>query len=565
MTTSSDGGAIRLGGLASGFDTEAIVEQLLASDQARIDNEREEKEINAAKIQTWEDVAEQLRLLSETVAKLKASGTLGDTLFDNKIVSSSSDTVASGIAVSNSLSGSYNLIVNNIARTQVVYGEQKADTFTVSSGSFVLNGTTITSDGGETLEELADKINASNYPLGEEIIANVIDNRLVIQTKNSGSDFSIYGTNATPPPFSLPSDDPDNILENELGIIDNTGNFNNIAQTSANADLTINGVPLTPSSNMISDAINGLTINLLSAGTTELSIKHDTEQVKSTISDFVDLYNETRSLISRIREAKLDEEDLFGLFSNDPLLRQLFNTIRSLTTLGVTCVNGDWEGSLATEAANINDSSITINGFDPAAANLYKGDSFVIPGHSQAYTLTNDANISSGSAVIDFYPPLENSISLGQITGPLVQTMEDFGVGTRTDTVSGIEGIIGIIDPAKLETALSSDMASIKRIFNRNHNEKQSHMGVARRLYDWIDAQIKISAFVNKTRSIEDIAIPGIEKKNEGIDDQIERLERSLEQKRRSLIRKFAEMENAISKTQSLGAAIGQISGSTGS
>ena len=52
-------GQIRLGGLTSGFDTESIVAQLLAVDQARIDELKEEVDINQAKVDTWEDVADQ--------------------------------------------------------------------------------------------------------------------------------------------------------------------------------------------------------------------------------------------------------------------------------------------------------------------------------------------------------------------------------------------------------------------------------------------------------------------------------------------------------------------------
>jgi len=43
MSASTSEGAIRLGGLASGFDTEAIVESLLAVEKNRIEKLEEEK------------------------------------------------------------------------------------------------------------------------------------------------------------------------------------------------------------------------------------------------------------------------------------------------------------------------------------------------------------------------------------------------------------------------------------------------------------------------------------------------------------------------------------------
>lgn len=561
--TSNDG-SIRLGGLASGFDTEAIVEQLLAIDQSRIDQLGENKEINKAKIQTWEDIAEQLKSLSETVSKLKSSGVEGETLFDDKIVTSSSESVVTGIALSSTNTANYEIIVDTLARAHVVYGNQKAAGFTVTAGSFVINGETITTTGGEDLDDVAKLINSASYTPGQEVQANVIDDRLVIQTKLMGADATVYGSNNSSPPFSLPADDANNILQNELEIVNGSGNFVNTAQTAADASLSINGVPVTDSSNTISDSIDGLTLNLSSTGTSSLTISHNKEQIKNTITDFVDLYNETRDLISRVRGAKLSEEDEFGLFSNDSLLRQLFGEVRSLTTGGITLTNGDWDGSITTQAATAGNTSITLDGFDPSATSLKAGDYFSVSGHNQTYKLTSDATITGGSTTINFYPPLEDNVSLGERASPRTRTLEDFGVGIRTDSVSGIAGILGITNEAQLDESLSNDIESIKAVFTKFHTDKSTHTGVARRLYDWIDSQIKISALISKTRSIEDIAIPGINSKNTNIDTQIERLERNLERKRESLIRKFAEMENSISRTQSLGAAIGQIGGASG-
>lgn len=559
MTSSSEG-SIRLGGLSSGFDTESIIDQMLASDQGRIDRLKEKKEINKAKIQTWEDISEQFKLFAETVTKLRATGTGGDTLFDNKSVSSSNQSVVSSLASYNANVGSYELAINNIARSQVLYGAQKSSSFTVSAGSFIINGTTITTNGGETLDEVANLINIAGYAAGEEVVANVIDDRMVLQTKNTGASFSVYGSTAGSPPFTIASDDPNSILQNELEIIDASGNFINTAQTAADADLSINGVPVTSSSNTIDDAISGVTFNLHSTGNSTVSISYDTEQVKATITDFVDIYNETRDLITRIRTAKLDEDDAFGLFSNDSLLRQLFNSMRSFASSSVSFADGDWDGGSPTvQAASAGSSSLNIDNLDASASDLYAGDTFHIIGDNQAYTLTQDASVSGGSASIQFYPPLQQDVAADSNVRASTYSLEEIGVGTRTDSVSGIDGVLGIIDAGKLDSMMESDMETVKRIFNRYHASDTSRTGVARKFYDWIDSQIKISPFLSKKRSIEDIAIPGLEDRNENIDAQVSRLEDMLESKRTSLVRKFAEMENSISESQSIGASLGQM------
>ena len=241
----------------------------------------------------------------------------------------------------------------------------------------------------------------------------------------------------------------------------------------------------------------------------------------------------------------------------------MYSELRSLSTLGVTFVNGDWEGALSAQAASVGATSLTVNGFDTDGS-LTLGDSFVLPGHSETYKLTATTSITGGTATFSFFPPSEFAITAGEAPIPVVKTLEDIGVGVRTDTVSGIEGILGILDEAKLDTVLTTDMETVEKLFARFHADKTTHLGVGRRLYDWIDSQIKISAFVNKTRSVEDITIPGLESRNDDIEVRVKRLEDALEQKRTTLIRQFAEMENSISKSQSFGAAIGGLGGGGG-
>lgn len=99
------------------------------------------------------------------------------------------------------------------------------------------------------------------------------------------------------PLLPFPADDPNDILRTELGLVDGAGNLSNVAQTSADSSFSINGIPLTRTSNTITDGISHVTINLEKSGTSTLKVAHNTEQIKNTITEFVDLYNETRDFI----------------------------------------------------------------------------------------------------------------------------------------------------------------------------------------------------------------------------------------------------------------------------
>lgn len=562
MASADGSGAIRLGGLTSGFDTEAIIGQLLAREQSQIDDLTEKAEINVAKVETWEDVAEQLKSLAEVVTKLKADGSGSNTLFDDKLVGSSDETVATSSATSAAIVSDYDITVTTLARAHVAYGAQKSSTYTLPvTGNVIINGATIGLTTGDTLEDIASSINSATYLTGEEMTATVIDDRLVLQTKNQGVASTIYGTAAGAPPFNNGVDDPAGILETELGIITAGGLLANEAQTSADSSFSVNGIPITRDTNTISDVITGVTFNMVKAGSATLDVDYNTEEIKNTVTEFVDLFNETRDFIDRTRNAKLNEDDQFGLFFSDSLMRELFNDVRGLTTTGVKMGGSDWDGAPLTQGAGtIGDKQITIDGFTAGAGTLGEGDQFTITGDTTIYTLVADATIAGNQATINLKPPLVTAFADNTTISVATRTLEDIGVGVRTDTVSGVEGILGIVDEGDLDNILATDVPFLKQLFRRNDTVEGS-MGIARRLYDWIDNQTQISVFQSTTRSIDDVKIPGIEEQNDRLEDQIERLTARMNSREQVLIRQFSDMENALAQSQSAGGALAGITG----
>ena len=340
------------------------------------------------------------------------------------------------------------------------------------------------------------------------------------------------------------------------------GTLVNNPQSSADAAFTVNGISITRDTNTISDVITGLTISLLNDGgaTSTLEVKINTAPIKETIQDLVESYNETRDLITRIRDAKLNEDDKFGIFCLRSLLRSLFNELRSLTTGGVRMSGAIWDGSVTSTAASANATSITLNNFTTGAGTLLEGDQFSITGDTQIYTLTSNATLAGNSATVSIDPPLKTTTTGGETILRVIRTLEDFGVGVRTDEFSGTDGVLGVIDEGLLDSVLSSDLNTIRSIFTRTDSVQKSE-GIARRIYDWLDSQTKISVFSSVKRSIDDIKVPGLEESNTSIASQIERLETRLKSKEAGLIRQFSEMEQAMSRAQSSGSALAGFGG----
>lgn len=71
----------------------------------------------------------------------------------------------------------------------------------------------------------------------------------------------------------------------------------NMKQTSAAQDtkLTVNGIAISSSSSSVSEAIQGVTMNVKQLGTTTLSVNRDTNALKTSVTSFVKAYNDLNS------------------------------------------------------------------------------------------------------------------------------------------------------------------------------------------------------------------------------------------------------------------------------
>ena len=740
MSNSSN--SIQMGGLVSGIDTKSIIDQLLQVERVPIESLEKKKELNQAKIDTWNDITTQLRDLSDITKKLRADGTSGYTLFDDKIASSADESVATATATPQAAEGNYSLAVTQIAQPHTVYGEKKSSDYTLSTaGSMTLNGAEIFFSGGETLEEIVNTINQTSFGSEDRVVASIIDNRLILQTEKMGKNHRIqeftsqpvapsdllrgssnesfataqeiletdfhftqdtdvvnseteahvtidagvnggqsgnsqehfykfeatagetirldldYGNatgSATPSgtdfnaalalykenpggdpiliaissgatllsseqssgsttidglpthtydPFleqTLVEDatyyvkvqqsnftplseeatyqlhvtrtgiteqnpqvalDPNGILQ-ELGIINGEGIWENVAQEPQNAQFSLDGIQIERETNAFDDALKGLSFSFFEEGETRIEVAHDTKNIKETIKEFIATYNETRDLLSSVRNITLSEEEKFGPFFSDSLLRGLFNEVRSLTTLGTRMGGEDWNGNLFLSSyVGAGDNQMTIEGFDNENGTLRAGDMFTLASTGESYRLAEEAIISNGVATLILENPLSQALNQGDSLFTATRSLEDFGVGVRTDSGSGTEGILGLLDEAKLDQMLQTDLKGMRKLFTRSDSTSQG-TGVARRIYDWLDRQTKISPFISKKRSIDDAKIPSLEQENQRIDQQIARLEENIQNKEQSLVRQFARMEEWMSKSQSLEAILGNLGGS---
>ncbi|MEK7773355.1 MAG: flagellar filament capping protein FliD, partial [Deltaproteobacteria bacterium] len=117
-----------------------------------------------------------------------------------------------------------------------------------------------------------------------------------------------------------------------------TLNFATTLQTAQDASFSVDGLSMTRSSNTVTDAISGVTLDLNSADsaqTVTLTVARDTSAIKESISDFVAKYN---SVVSYIKSNnRYDSENkTSGPFFGDPVARSIWDDLRRTMTGAVS-------------------------------------------------------------------------------------------------------------------------------------------------------------------------------------------------------------------------------------
>jgi flagellar hook-associated protein 2 len=199
-------------------------------------------------------------------------------------VNSSNSDVVSASAASGSTAGNHVVVVNSLATTASwTSGTFASSSTAMPAGSFTITpesgtATTITTDGTETLSDVANEINSDNAGVTANVITDASGSRLAIVANSSGSaaNFTITSSGSTSFGFTQPA-------------------------TGANASLTVDGINISSASNNVTGVIPGVTLNLLSAdpgSDVSLDVAPDTSQIQTALQQFVTDYNTVVSDLS---------------------------------------------------------------------------------------------------------------------------------------------------------------------------------------------------------------------------------------------------------------------------
>ncbi|MBN2645749.1 MAG: flagellar filament capping protein FliD [Desulfuromonadaceae bacterium] len=293
---------ITFGGLATGLDTDSIIEALMEIERQPVealenDLSYYESETTAfAKLNTLLGTLQDSVEAMDTIKEISA---FSATASDSSLLTATTDSSASA--------GTYHIEIVSLAESQKdVSSEGFADTSSATlSGTLTIGDTTI--DYSEvSLKELAKMVNNADAGMSATIINDGTENgyRLVLTGDQAGVTTEIVGT----------------------GSISIDTATDGHTYDASQAHIILDNVDIYSNDNTLTEAISGVTLDLLEAEEGKiltLTVESDTDAIESAMDDFVDAYNDIIGWMS-------DQSD--SDWGSDSVLRSLKSKMQVFLT-----------------------------------------------------------------------------------------------------------------------------------------------------------------------------------------------------------------------------------------
>lgn len=359
MSVSSSAIASIVGDLANdvgtGINVQSVVAQIIAADSTPLTQMQDQQSTFSSQTSALQNISSLLSTLQTSIQALSDV----DSPVQAQAATSSNTDVVTATAGDTATPGTHSVIVNSLATTSSYYtqNEQASATSTLASGSFQIqmagasSPTTIpvdSTDGTNTLNGLASYINGQGLGVTASVITDSGGARLslVSNTSGSGGDFTVSN--------------------------DTVGLGFKKPVTGADASLTVDGVPITSSTNSVTSAISGVTLNLLSAPpdtNVSVTVGPDTTQISGAINNFVSSYNAVVQAINA--QYAVNSSSQQGVLASDSTLASIQATLASdvnfsasgnssFINLASMGINMNDDGTLTVDSTTLN-SSITSN------------------------------------------------------------------------------------------------------------------------------------------------------------------------------------------------------------
>ncbi len=291
-----------------------------------------------ADISAWGNISGSVSTLSQALSNIANVASIS-----SRSVTTSDNTRATATASNTAATGTYNLTSISLAKSQELYSSllgSGAATLSGGTGSLVFTAgakteTISIGSGSLTLNGVAAAINKQAGSVQASVIGTKAGARLVLESSGTGSSaaFSVSGTGALAQFDYNPS-------SAHIG--------ETVAQSAADATLTLNGVPLTSTTNTLGSAIAGVTIALAGSGNAVVSVSSSPTGLSGNVQAVATSLNAAIATITK--ETKFTAPTttatgassggsagpLLGNFSATELKNELLTSVSQLVSSGVS-------------------------------------------------------------------------------------------------------------------------------------------------------------------------------------------------------------------------------------
>ena len=463
MAVTSTTGSLATPGVGSGLDITSIVNKLMTVESRPLTALSAKEASFQAKISAYGSLKGGLAALQSALTGLidaRNMKTVKASIVDS--------TLATVSAQSTAIPGSYSMKVSQLAQAHKVsstgftsttstvgsgsltftFGTYAAGTFTANAEAAAKSVTIGT--GQNTLAGIRDAVNAAGIGVTATIVndGSASGNRLVFTSSATGAANSLKVTVADSDTTNGDAMGLSQLAYDPAGTV---GNGKNLAETvvAQNALLVIDGISVTKASNVIADAIQGVSINLTKADpavTTTLTVSSDTSGIAKSVQDFVKAYNDlTASIATATKYDTVNKKA--AILTGDSAPRIIQSQLRAivtgsltgsgltLTTLSQVGVSFKVDGTLSLDTAKLN---AAITGDPSGVGRLFAAVGSV--SDSQASVSVTGSKTVPGSYALDVSRLATQAMAVGSTTTSLA-----VGAGvndTLTVTIDGTEATV---------------------------------------------------------------------------------------------------------------------------
>lgn len=338
--------------IGSNLDVNSIVSQLMTVEQRPLQVLAQKEAGYQAKLSAYGSLKSAVSSFQSAMNALTTTEK-----FVTSKTSVSDTTIVTASASGTAAPGKYTIDVQSLAQAQKLKSANYAKTSdTLGSGTLTIQfgsyaGGVFTANGDKaaktisikpadnSLAAVRDAINAANVGVTASIVNDGSGNRLVIGSKDSGLDNALR--------ITVSDDDGDNADAAGLSALAfdaSTGGTSNLSETVAakNATVIIDGITVSKNSNTITDAIDGVTLNLVkeAAGTpVTLSITRDNSGTKSAVDGFIKAYNDLYKTLSNVSSYNAETKQA-AILQGDSAVRTMQARLRSLMSGALDTAGG---------------------------------------------------------------------------------------------------------------------------------------------------------------------------------------------------------------------------------